>query len=84
MYASDMHMAFNHTSDKTIRSTMEKKLRQTGSAPSTIQLTFSGFRTGNLKLQPNKLLNHSYHTGEVLCTDVCGPMRTEGNMLRNT
>lgn len=78
LYASDMNMVLNHASVKTIRSTLEKKLRYIGSSQSPIQLRCSSCQMRKLKRHPQKLLNHSYQNGEVHCSDVCGPIRTEG------
>lgn len=79
-HTRDMHIALNHAHINVIRRSIQDQLTCIGTPPTPVQLTCSGFHMGKMSRQPHRRKQHNYDVGEVIFTDVCGPMRTKGNL----
>lgn len=60
IYASELHMSFNHANMKMIREAMSNQLQQICSQPAPMTLTCAGFLLGKLSRHPHKLKTHTY------------------------
>lgn len=75
-------MALNHIYLKTILHSIPSQLHAIRTHPTPIIITFTGCHMGKLSLQPHKRVRHTFYVGEVIFTDVCGPMRTTGQSFQ--
>lgn len=75
-YGSELHMALNHANKQNIRMEMANQLETVGTPRAPIRLTFSECQIGKLTSKRHKRVTHIYDIGYVICTDMCGPMRT--------